>query len=159
MMQWIRRMALTLATGFGLGLSPVASGTAGTLPGILIVMAIWPYGLFWQILAAVILPILAIPICEIAERHFVEKDDGRIVADEYLTFPICMLGLYDKWQDLWWLMPMCFVVSRVMDIVKPFPAYRLQKLPSGLGITIDDVVASLYALGANWALYLAIQGT
>jgi phosphatidylglycerophosphatase A len=53
---------------------------------------------------------------------------------------------------------MCFVVSRVMDIVKPFPAYRLQKLPSGLGITIDDVVASLYALGANWALYLAIQG-
>jgi phosphatidylglycerophosphatase A len=53
-------------------------------------------------------------------------------------------------------MPMCFVVSRVMDIVKPFPAYRLQKLPSGLGITIDDVVASLYALAANWMLYLLI---
>lgn len=152
MMPWIRRMALTLATGFGLGLSPVASGTAGTLPGILIVMAIWPYGLVWQIVAAVILPILAIPICEIAERHFVEKDDGRIVADEYLTFPIAMIGL----PLTPWVVVMAFVSARVFDIIKPPPARRLQDLHGGLGIVIDDVLASGYSLAANHLAYWLI---
>ena len=50
-------------------------------------------------------------------------------------------------------MPAAFAVARFMDIVKPFPAYRLQSLKGGLGITIDDFVSSVYALGANWALY------
>ena len=67
-----------------------------------------------------------------------------------------MLGMYGLWQKYWWLMPMCFIVSRIMDIVKPFPAYRLQLLPSGLGITIDDFVSSLYALAANWLLFTVI---
>ncbi|OQA30393.1 MAG: Phosphatidylglycerophosphatase A [Betaproteobacteria bacterium ADurb.Bin341] len=160
--RFLRRIPTLIATGFGLGYAPVASGTFGALLGCLIVWTMTERGLSLplQIAVCAAIALACIPVCTYAEKALGgKKDDGRIVADEYLTFPICMLGLYDKWQDLWWLMPMCFVVSRVMDIVKPFPAYRLQKLPSGLGITIDDVVASLYALGANWALYLAIQGT
>lgn len=149
MKSWLQRMAIVLATGFGLGLSPVASGTAGTLPGLLIVMAIWPYGLPWQILAAIILPLLAIPVCEIAERHFVEKDDGRIVADEYLTFPIAMIGL----PLTPWVVAMAFVSARVFDIIKPPPARQLQDLHGGLGIVIDDVLASLYSLAANHLAY------
>lgn len=149
MTTWIRRLALTLATGFGLGLSPVASGTAGTLPGLLIVFAIWPYGLAWQIAAAVILPLLAVPVCEIAERHFGEKDDGRIVADEYLTFPIAMVGL----PLSPWVVAMAFVSARAFDVIKPPPARKLQDLHGGLGIVIDDVLASLYSLVANHVAY------
>ena len=151
-MRPIRQLSIWLATGFGLGLSPVASGTFGTLPGVAIVVAVWSrhVGLAWQCVLASVLPLLAIPICDVAERHFGRKDDGRIVADEYLTFPIAMVGLP---LSPWWVIPMAFVSSRIFDIVKPPPARGLQELHGGLGIVIDDVVASLYALAFNHLAY------
>ena len=153
----MRRLCTWIATGFGLGYSPVASGTVGALLGPLLVWAMAPLPLSVRIALAVVLSLLCVPVCDVAEKALGgEKDDGRIVADEYLTFPLCMLGL--PWQEPGhgWVLPMAFVVSRFMDIVKPFPAYRLQALRGGLGITIDDVVASLYAFGANWLLVLYV---
>lgn len=148
----IHRLSLFLATGFGLGLCPVASGTAGTLPGLLIVWAIWPRGLPWQIASAILLPLLAIPICGLAERHFGKKDDGRIVADEYLTFPISMLGLPLEP----WVLAMAFLSHRVFDIAKLPPARQLQSLKGGTGIVIDDIIASLHSLILNHAVYWAV---
>ncbi len=149
-----RGTAVILATGFGLGYSPVASGTAGTLLGILIVMALAPVPLPYQVLVCAALSLLAIPICDAAEQTFRRKDDGRIVADEYLTFPICLLGI--PWAQYPWMLAVAFVVCRVFDIVKPSPARESQRLKGGLGIVADDVIASLYALGVNhlvlWAL-------
>ncbi len=157
MKNFLSRIPTAIATGFGLGYAPVASGTFGALLGCILVWGMTGLELWVQILFCAASTVACIPICTVAEKALGgEKDNGKIVADEYLTFPICMLGMYSLWQDHWWLMPMCFVVSRIMDIVKPFPAYRLQALPSGLGITIDDLVASLYALGANWFLYLYV---
>ena len=149
----MKRLTMLLATGFGLGYSPIASGTTGSLPGLLLVWAMAPLPLAAQITAAVLLSILAIPICHVAEGVFKTKDDGRVVADEYMTFPLCVLGL--PWMTLqyWWLLPMCFVVNRVCDIIKPPPANQLQQLKGGLGIVIDDVFASLYALGINHLLF------
>ncbi len=153
----LSRIPTAIATGFGLGYAPVASGTFGALLGCILVWGMTELTLWLQIIICIALTLACIPICSFAEKALGgEKDNGKIVADEYLTFPICMLGMYSLWQDNWWLMPMCFVVSRIMDIIKPFPAYRLQSLPSGLGITIDDVFASLYALAANWLLYLYV---
>lgn len=149
------KISLVIAEGFGLGRSPFAPGTVGSIWGCVIV-ALLTFAntpLWFQIFISIFLSILCVPICTVGERASGKKDPGSVVADEYLTFPICMLGLYDKWLEYWWLMPMCFVVARVMDIVKPFPAYRLQDLDSGLGITIDDVVASIYALIANHILF------
>ena len=148
-------IVVALATGMGLGFSPVASGTTGSLPGILLVLALhplleWPGGVWLQALAALALAALAIPICDIAEKHYGTKDDGRIVADEYLTFPICMLGL--PWAEHLWIFPMAFVVARIMDILKPPPAHQLQAVHGGFGIVIDDVIASLYALAVNHIL-------
>lgn len=146
-----------IATGFGLGYAPTAPGTVGTLLGCLIVWGLSERTLWQQIIICIILVFTCIPICTYAEKALGgEKDNGKIVADEYLTFPICMLGMYHLWQETWWLMPMCFIVNRLMDIIKPFPAYRLQSLPAGFGITIDDTVTSLYALAINWGLYLYI---
>lgn len=148
---------LLLATGAGLGYAPVASGTFGTLPGLLLMLALaplwagahlWPY----QVLAALFLAALAIPVCGAAERHFQRKDDGRIVADEYLTFPIGLLGLPLTPAVL----VLAFLTNRAMDILKPPPARQLQALHGGLGIVIDDCIAAAYSLLLNhliWRLW------
>lgn len=142
-----KKMMLVIAEGFGLGLSPVASGTVGTLPGILIAWAIaglsWPY----QTAVCVVLTLVAIPICHTAEAMLGRKDDGRIVADEYMTFPISLIGL--DWLAAPWILALAFVTSRVMDIIKPFPAKQLQNLRGGFGIVVDDFFSTLYALALN----------
>ena len=148
----MRRLAVLLATGFGLGLSPVASGTVGCLLGVGIAAVLLPLSLLAQIGLAVVLTLAAIPICDVAEKHFGKKDDGRIVADEYLTFPICVLGL--PWVDHPWLLAVAFVVNRVLDILKPAPARQAQALKGGLGIVMDDAISSLYALAINHAVWL-----
>jgi len=149
-------IAVFIATGFGLGRSPYAPGTVGCLLGVglVAVMAYVPMG--WQIALDVFMVAAAIPICGIAEDHFQRIDDRRIVADEFLTFPICMLGL--PWLRHWWLLPLGFVVNRVLDIVKPPPARQAQSLYGGLGIVLDDVVSSLYALLANHLVFGLVKG-
>lgn len=147
-----RKAALVLATGFGLGLCPVASGTAGTLPGILLLLMLgplWQGPVIWQAAVAAGLCLTAIPICAYAERHFGRKDDRRIVADEYLTFPVCLLGL----PLVPWLLAVAFLTSRALDVLKPPPARQLQALPGGLGIVADDLVSNLYSLAANHLIY------
>ena len=157
-----RKPIILLATGFGLGLSPVASGTAGTLLGLPIMLGLAPLwahpafrahsgsgALMAQIIAAFGLLLLAIPICDVAEKHFGRKDDGRIVADEFMTFPIGLLGLPLNP----WVLALAFFTNRVFDVLKPFPANRLQRLPGGLGIVVDDGVAALYSLLVNHAVY------
>ena len=151
----MKKLCTWIATGFGLGYSPVASGTVGSLWGVLIVWGIaavrMPWQ--WQVVLCMALALVCILVCDVAEKVLGKKDDGRIVADEYLTFPICMIGLNQAWMENWWLLPVGFVVCRAMDIIKPFPAYRSQRLKGGLGITVDDVIASTYALGINWGIY------
>lgn len=144
---------LRIATGFGLGYSPIASGTFGALLGLPIAWGA-SYAPPWgQVLAAAGLCLVALPVCDRAEKILGGKDDGRIVADEYLTFMICGIGL--PLREHPWLLAAAFVVSRICDIVKPFPARRLERLRGGAGIVLDDLVASLYALGIlHLALYL-----
>ena len=158
--KFLRKAAVVVATGFGLGFSPVASGTVGALLGCLIV---WGFtaadlSLGVQIALCAALVALCVPIASIAEADLgFKKDPGQVVCDEYMTFPICMLGMSGLWLEHVWLMPMCFAVSRVLDIVKPPPARRLQILPAGLGITIDDFITTCEALAVNWGLFFAID--
>ena len=150
----IIKFAAFVSAGFGLGYAPVASGTFGALLGCAIVWAISvaELSVAQQIGLCVLLTLASIPICGAGEKVFKKKDPGKVVADEFLTFPICMIGLCGLWQEHVWLMPVCFVVSRATDIIKPYPAFRSQKLPGGLGITIDDAIANIYALGINWVI-------
>jgi len=150
--RFTKHAALAAATGFGLGLSPVASGTTGALLGIPLMLClapVWKSPLAWQIIACLILAAVAIPVCGAAEKHFQRKDDRRIVADEYLTFPIGLIGL-----------PLClpalllaFVTNRVLDILKPFPACTAQRLPGGWGIVTDDFISAAYSLALNHILF------
>ena len=155
----LRKAVAFAAIGFGLGLSPVAPGTVGSLLGCLIVWGFTAAALpLWaQIAACAALSLLCVPIASVGESELGRgKDPGAVVCDEYLTFPICMIGLLDQWQERVWLMPLCFVVARALDIVKPQPARRLQFLPAGLGITIDDFLTTCEALAVNWALFRAL---
>ena len=140
-----------LATGFGTGLAPVASGTFGTLPGILIALAIAPLALGWQVAIVAALVLAAVPVCGAAERHYGKKDDHRIVADELTTFPLCVLGL--PWTEHYWLLALAFFTHRLMDVIKPPPARQAQVLPGGWGIVVDDVLSSTYALILNLGIY------
>jgi phosphatidylglycerophosphatase A len=142
---------LCLATGFGLGLSPVAPGTAGALIGVALAGATAALALWGQIVLSIALTAVAIPICGLAERHFGSKDDKRIVADEYMTFPLCAIGLPILSEP--WVLGMAFVTNRLFDVIKPPPARGMQKLSGGWGVVGDDFFSALYALAVNHAIY------
>ncbi len=136
------QLVVLAATGFGLGCSPVAPGTVGALGGLVFLpwmRALNPVG---QGAVAVALAAVAVPLCGCAERFFGVKDDRRIVADEYLTLPIALIGV--PWPGHPWLLVAAFILSRLADMLKPPPARSLQKLPGGFGIVADDVVSCLY---------------
>lgn len=144
-----------LATGCGIGLFvPFAPGTFGSLPGVALAwwMASWTPSM--QALVALMLAAAAIPVCSIAEKMLGVKDDGRITADEWMLYPIAVLGL--PLQTLpFWALAVFFAVVRLVDIVKPPPARQLQAFHGGFGIVIDDFFANLYSLAINWTIYIA----
>lgn len=153
----MKKFVLFVASGFGLGLAaPVAPGTIGSLPGVLLAFAITELPLFLQFPACLGFTLLAIPFCDIAEKLLGVKDDGRITADEWMLFPIAVIGLPLAALP-WWEILIFFAVVRVVDILKPWPCRGLQSIPGGRGIVIDDFVANLYSLAINWAIYLAIR--
>lgn len=152
------RLVRMFATGFGLGYSPIASGTVGTLPGVALVFLVWPWleSAIAQIVLALVLSALAVPICSAGEAQFGQKDDHRIVADEYMTFPVCLIGLPVDAAH-WWVLAIAFVSARAFDVLKPPPAYQSQRLPAGWGVVADDFLANLYSLAANHAIFALIQ--
>lgn len=148
------KAATFVATGFSIGMAaPFAPGTFGSLPGV--ALALWmSVALKGQIAAQIALSLAlaaaAVPVCGIAERVLGVKDDGRITADEWMLYPLAVIGL-PLWQKPW-LAVVSFAIVRIFDIAKPPPARRLQAIPGGLGIVVDDFAANIYALAANWAV-------
>ena len=126
----MRRLCVFVASGFGIGLvAPFAPGTFGSLPGVALAYAVCALPLWLQIPVCTALALLAIPVCDVAERAFGIKDDGRIAADEWMLFPIALVGI--PLASLpWWSMLVFFCVVRVVDIVKPWPCRGLQALPT-----------------------------
>lgn len=149
----ISKFVLFVASGCGLGLvAPFAPGTFGSLPGVALAYLTTALPLALQLPVCLFLTLAAIPFCGAAERILGIKDDGRIAADEWMLFPIALVGI-PLGALPWWSMLVFFAVVRAVDIVKPFPARRLQALPGGRGIVIDDFVANLYSLAINWVIY------
>lgn len=152
----IEKLSLFVATGFGLGLiAPVAPGTVGSLPGVALAYATTLLPLWLQIPVCTGFAVLAIPFCDVAERTLGVKDDGRITADEWMLYPLALIGI-PLWDLPWWSMLVFFGVVRAIDIIKPWPARGLQTIPGGRGIVIDDFIANLYSLGINWIVYLTL---
>ena len=151
---FLERLCLFVATGFGIGLVvPFAPGTFGSIPGVALAFATTALPLWLEIPAVTAFAIAAIPFCDVAEKSLGIKDDGRIVADEWMLFPIAVAGL--PLASLpWWMTAVFFLVTRFVDIVKPPPARSLQSIPGGRGIVVDDFVANIYSLAVNWSIYV-----
>ncbi len=145
----MRKIITNLAIGFGFGKSKFMPGTVGTLWGLPIswgLMQISSTGT--QIGICIALTLLSIPICEIAEKEIGGKDPSCVVADEFLTLPITVIGLYSPWALL-----SGFILHRIFDITKPPPIKQLQHIHGGFGITIDDFLAALIALALNHLIF------
>lgn len=133
----------TLATGFGSGYFPWFPGTIGSAVALFIA---WYIPLqTWQI---VVLCLLGIPICTKGEELFSKHDCSNIVFDEFCGIFIATWHLTTFTEFI-----VAFVLFRMLDILKPFPINKLQELPRGIGVMIDDMVAGLVA---RYILYLLI---
>ena len=138
----MRRFFLLLATSFGVGYSPIAPGTLGTLVAIPIYYFLSgiPSPLYEITLVGFFF--LSVWVSENAERFFGKKDDQRIVIDEIIGFLITMLWVPKTVP----FVIIGFFLFRFFDILKPFPIRRLEKgLKGGYGVVLDDVLAGIYA--------------
>jgi phosphatidylglycerophosphatase A len=145
----LRSLALIFATGLGTGYSPFASGTAGSVVGLVLFWYLAPpYG-GWlaYAVATAILIVLAVQVSTVAEGVFGRKDDRRVVIDEVVGYLVTMM--FASYGDHKLFAALAgFVLFRAFDVLKPPPANRLQSVEGGLGIVIDDLIAGVYALVA-----------
>ena len=145
----------TIGLGFGAGLSPVAPGTVGSLVAVVIyyiALGLLPpqlvnparfFGDLDGLLLLALLIAVGLPLGIWATGLLVteqEPDPGRAVWDEFVGMWVTCLLVPP--EPVW--LVIAFFVFRLFDIVKPWPANRLERLPGGWGIMADDVVAGLY---------------
>lgn len=145
-----------LAVGFGSGLLKPAPGTWGTLAGLLLSIFLWSItqsSLFF-ILLTVISFILGCYLCQKTSDDLGVHDDGRIVWDEIVAI-FLMFAFLPEYNLLFYILT--FITFRIFDILKPYPIrYFDEKLESGLGIMIDDVIAAMFALISLYLIYWII---
>jgi len=139
-----------LFTVFYSGYSPVAPGTAGTLVAMALYIAenIIFAGCDPDLLNIVNLAFFvamvypAIKLGDYAEKFYSSKDPQTVVIDELIGYWVSILFVPFSLTNAL----LAFILFRIFDIIKPFPARSLQSLNGGLGILIDDIIAGAYAL-------------
>jgi phosphatidylglycerophosphatase A len=136
----VTSVALALATVFGVGYIPIAPGTFGSLAGLLL-WVLLPESPIAQLLAIVMLFVAGSWSGSIAERHFGRTDPGQVVIDEVMGMLITLFLNPVGWRGA----TVAFFVFRAADVVKPYPANQLEKLPGGIGVMADDGMAAVYA--------------
>jgi phosphatidylglycerophosphatase A len=135
-----RFVPIALATAFGAGFMPKAPGTLGSAVGLLLWFLL-PASAWVQALAIVLVVVAGTWSADVAERHFGRQDPGQVVIDEVAGMLITLFLNPAGWFSA----ATGFLLFRAADIVKPFPARRFERLPGGLGIMADDVMAGIYA--------------
>lgn len=145
-----------LAIGFGSGLLKPAPGTWGTLAGLMLSILLWNItqsNLFF-IFLAVISFIFGCYLCQKTSNDLGVHDDGRIVWDEIVAI-FLMFAFLPEYNLFTYILT--FISFRVFDILKPYPIrYFDEKLESGLGIMVDDILAAIFALISLYIIYWII---
>jgi phosphatidylglycerophosphatase A len=147
------RLAVFLSTFFYVGYAPFAPGTVGSAAGLVVYALVAWTG--WPLLeVATILVLFAAGVWAgtITERYFGGIDPGPVVLDEVVGMLITLAFIPVGWTGA----IVGFVLFRIMDVIKPFPAARFERLHGGLGVMADDAAAAVYAnvalRAADWAL-------
>ena len=146
---WVRimptRMMVGLATLGPVGRVRKGPGTVGSVAGILWFTLFFfhlPFLLF--VIFASLSVYLAVLICGEAEERLGKHDPPEVVLDEFVAVPLCFTGLQPfLWDGRGWAVILAgFLLFRIFDIFKPFGIARLQKMPGGQGVVMDDVAAA-----------------
>ncbi|MCL5267840.1 MAG: phosphatidylglycerophosphatase A [Bacteroidetes bacterium] len=138
-----------ISTGIGSGLSPVAPGTAGSVVGLLF-YSIDGFEKFYVILPAIVVFFVWGSYTAGKMEKVYGHDPSRVVIDEIVGIWITLAFLPKRFL----LVAMGFLLFRILDIFKPFPASYFDKRNGGMSIMLDDVVCGIYA---NVALQLYLH--
>src|SRR3954468_4566119 len=141
---WI---AVAVATAGGAGFAPKAPGTAGSIVGVLIYLAIEAAHAGAYYLHAIILFFIVGIWASSRVEHLWGHDAQRIVIDEVVGQMITFGVAAGRYQLSALYVLLGLGIFRLFDVKKPFPIRRLERLKGGLGVVADDVGAGLYALG------------
>jgi phosphatidylglycerophosphatase A len=150
-----------LAT-FGLGHFHPAPGTWGSLPPVLLAAALLALGvgpgvtpldtlLYYslQVITLVVFSAACITLADRAAAYYRRADPSQVVADETAGMALTILLIPPLAVATPGLavitLTFAFVAFRAMDIFKPWPAWRLQEVPGGWGILLDDLAAAVWA--------------
>jgi phosphatidylglycerophosphatase A len=148
----MNRLAIAIATAGGAGYAPIAPGTAGSAVGLLVYALTWRWPGSWQIALLATITIVGTWASHRAAAHFGKHDPGPVVIDEVAGQLLTLLLTGAGWVGALG----GFFLFRALDIVKPWPARRLESLPGGWGIMADDLMAGLYGLllvrAAGWVI-------
>jgi phosphatidylglycerophosphatase A len=138
----VTRLAIFVATAGYAGYFPLAPGTVGSVVGLLVYGVVW-----WSGSRAVELGLIAALFAlgvwagTTAERYFGGIDPGPVVIDEVVGMLMTLLWIPVSLSAA----AAGFLLFRIFDVIKPFPAGRLERLHGGLGVMADDAMAAVYA--------------
>lgn len=140
------KLALAVLTGLGLGFSPFASGTCGTFLGVGQFLVLVHFQAEWALLPLAALWTLATCwLAPIAISRYGRKDPGQVVSDEIAGFLVAVS--FTAWAGPHVALrgAAAFFLFRLFDVLKPWPISRLEDLPAGYGIALDDIGAGVVA--------------
>lgn len=141
-----QKIHYTIATTGWTGHLP-ASGTWGAMVAFLLHVTLFPHAFtldnpFLALGILILVIVVGTWVSETVERMTGKKDDSRVTVDEVAGYFLAVLFLP---AGLEYTIP-AFILARGFDIIKPPPANALQSLRGGVGIMVDDLIASVYAL-------------
>lgn len=144
------RAAVFIATFGYIGFAPVAPGTFGSAAGVGVFLLLRALEMPWAEPAAIVALFAAGTWAgQVSERYFGGIDPGPVVIDEVLGMLITLLWVPVTWSGILF----GFLLFRVLDIVKPWPARQMEALHGGVGVMADDAMAGVYG---NLVMWLAV---
>jgi phosphatidylglycerophosphatase A len=143
-----RRIAYILATWFGCGRVPLAPGTAGTLGAIPLFLLLRPGGPLLVLLVAAALAVIGIWAAGEVVVSTGQGDPQIVVIDEVVGVLVTLAASGPSWTNV----VAGFVLFRIFDQWKPWPARKLESLHGGFGVVMDDVAAGIWGAAALGAM-------
>ncbi|TEU05255.1 MAG: phosphatidylglycerophosphatase A [Candidatus Aminicenantes bacterium] len=149
----MKLLSKIISSFFGAGYFPVAPGTLTSLV-VILAYKFYLFRLSWSLhlLILFLLFFIGIYASTKVESESRKKDPRKIVIDEACGQLLVLFRMGDAWFPIL----SGFLLFRIFDIIKPYPIKKVETLPSGWGIMMDDIVAAIYA-GVIINLYLIIK--
>ncbi len=144
----VNGLAWMLSLWFGCGLVPYAPGTAGTLGALPLYWWVRPYGLVALASTAAVVSVAGVWSSSRVARASGLKDPQFICVDEVAGVLVTLLGAPPSATGVL----AGFLLFRIFDWIKPFPARAFERLPGGLGIVCDDLAAGAWGAAVLLAL-------